>query len=157
MVAARRGMLKLAAGLLTAAAVALLLDWYAPSGAAPPVGQRLRAPQPAPGAEAANLLWAVQVSGARVGLGDEQQAGASGGGWRRAGERPSPASRGSVAAEVAVRGHRASGCCALRGGGGASAPASGSCAPWLSPLAVPEARVNLKLQVFGQLTRLPQK
>ncbi|XP_064921974.1 transmembrane protein 62 isoform X1 [Columba livia] len=62
MVAARRGMLKLAAGLLTAAAVALLLDWYAPSGAAPPVGQRLRAPQPAPGAEAANLLWAVQVS-----------------------------------------------------------------------------------------------
>ncbi|NXC15543.1 TMM62 protein, partial [Corythaeola cristata] len=55
-------MLKLAVGLLTAAAVALLLDWFAPSG--PPVGQRRhrRASQPAPGAEAANLLWVVQVS-----------------------------------------------------------------------------------------------
>ncbi|XP_075358940.1 transmembrane protein 62 isoform X2 [Mycteria americana] len=63
MVAARRGMLKLAVGLLTAAAVALLLDWYTPPGPPPPAaGERRRAPQPAPGAEAANLLWVVQVS-----------------------------------------------------------------------------------------------
>ncbi|KAM7110512.1 transmembrane protein 62 isoform 2-T2 [Ciconia maguari] len=65
MVAARRGMLKLAVGLLTAAAVALLLDWYTPSGPPPPPAgerRRRRAPQPAPGAEAANLLWVVQVS-----------------------------------------------------------------------------------------------
>ncbi|KAM9556475.1 transmembrane protein 62 isoform 2-T2 [Guaruba guarouba] len=63
MVAARRRMLKLAAGLLAAAAVALLLDWCVPSGApAPAAGQRRRDPLPAPGAEAANLLWVVQVS-----------------------------------------------------------------------------------------------
>ncbi|XP_054017516.1 transmembrane protein 62 isoform X2 [Dryobates pubescens] len=57
-------MLKLAVGLLLAAAVALLLDCYMPSGAPPPVGQRRRswAPQPAPGAEADYLLWVVQVS-----------------------------------------------------------------------------------------------
>ncbi|NXS49104.1 TMM62 protein, partial [Balaeniceps rex] len=56
-------MLKLAVGLLIAAAVALLLDCYAPSGAPLPTGQRRRRdPQPAPGAEAANLLWVVQVS-----------------------------------------------------------------------------------------------
>uniref|UniRef100_A0A8B9MJU8 Transmembrane protein 62 n=1 Tax=Accipiter nisus TaxID=211598 RepID=A0A8B9MJU8_9AVES len=57
-------MLKLAVGLLIAAAVALLLDSYPPSGTPPPAGQhrRRRAPQPAPGAEAANLLWVVQVS-----------------------------------------------------------------------------------------------
>ncbi|NXE07996.1 TMM62 protein, partial [Lophotis ruficrista] len=57
-------MLKLAVGLLTAAAVALLLDWYAPSGAPPPAGLRRprQAPQPGPGAEAVNLLWVVQVS-----------------------------------------------------------------------------------------------
>ncbi|NXT17728.1 TMM62 protein, partial [Syrrhaptes paradoxus] len=55
-------MLKLAVGLLTAAAVALLLDWYAPSGAPTPVGRRRLALQPGPGAEAANLLWVVQVS-----------------------------------------------------------------------------------------------
>uniref|UniRef100_A0A8B9P0P8 Transmembrane protein 62 n=1 Tax=Apteryx owenii TaxID=8824 RepID=A0A8B9P0P8_APTOW len=62
MVAARRRMQRLAAGLLAAAAVALLLDWYAPSGAPATVPRRRRAPQPAPGAEATNLLWAVQVS-----------------------------------------------------------------------------------------------
>ncbi|KAM9015872.1 transmembrane protein 62 isoform 2-T2 [Ara ararauna] len=63
MVAARCRMLKLAAGLLAAAAVALLLDWCVPSGApAPAAGQRRRDPRPAPGAEAANLLWVVQVS-----------------------------------------------------------------------------------------------
>ncbi|OXB72989.1 UNVERIFIED_CONTAM: hypothetical protein H355_005245 [Colinus virginianus] len=56
-------MLKLAAGLLLAAAVALLLDWYAPAASSAPAAlRRQRAPQPAPGAEAANLLWAVQVS-----------------------------------------------------------------------------------------------
>ncbi|XP_063254696.1 transmembrane protein 62 [Prinia subflava] len=56
-------MLGLAAGLLAAAAVALLLDWYGPPGAPPAPGQRRRwAPQPAPGAAAANLLWVVQVS-----------------------------------------------------------------------------------------------
>uniref|UniRef100_A0A8C2YDG4 Transmembrane protein 62 n=1 Tax=Coturnix japonica TaxID=93934 RepID=A0A8C2YDG4_COTJA len=61
--AARRGMLKLAAVLLLAAAVALLLDWYAPAASSAPAGvRRQRAPRPAPGAEAANLLWAVQVS-----------------------------------------------------------------------------------------------
>jgi len=63
--AAKRRMLKLAAGLLLAAAVALLLDWYAPAASSAPAGlRRQRAPRPAPGAEAANLLWAVQVSGA---------------------------------------------------------------------------------------------
>ncbi|XP_074004773.1 transmembrane protein 62 isoform X1 [Numenius arquata] len=63
MVAERRRMLKLAVGLLTAAAAALLLDWYAAPGAPPPGrGRRRRAPQPAPGSEAANLLWVVQVS-----------------------------------------------------------------------------------------------
>ncbi|XP_057259883.1 transmembrane protein 62 isoform X2 [Pezoporus wallicus] len=63
MVAGRRRMLKLAAGLLAAAAVALLLDWCVPSGApAPAAGQRRRDSLPAPGAEAANLLWVVQVS-----------------------------------------------------------------------------------------------
>ncbi|KAF4787923.1 Transmembrane protein [Turdus rufiventris] len=56
-------MLGLAAGLLAAAAVALLLDWYGPPGAPPAPGQRRRwAPQPAPGAAAASLLWVVQVS-----------------------------------------------------------------------------------------------
>ncbi|XP_021259116.1 transmembrane protein 62 isoform X5 [Numida meleagris] len=56
-------MLKLAAGLLLAAAVALLLDWYAPAASSAPAGlRRQRAPRPAPGADAANLLWAVQVS-----------------------------------------------------------------------------------------------
>ncbi|NXC50264.1 TMM62 protein, partial [Penelope pileata] len=56
-------MLKLALGLLAAAAVALLLDWYAPAASlAPAGGRRPQAPQPAPGAEAANLLWMVQVS-----------------------------------------------------------------------------------------------
>ncbi|XP_037252008.1 transmembrane protein 62 isoform X2 [Falco biarmicus] len=63
MVVTRRRMLKLALGLLAAAAVALLLESYAPSGAQPPVGQRRRrAARPAPGAKAANLLWVVQVS-----------------------------------------------------------------------------------------------
>ncbi|XP_062491664.1 transmembrane protein 62 isoform X1 [Pezoporus occidentalis] len=63
MVAGRRRMLKLAAGLLAAAAVALLLDWCVPSGTpAPAAGQRRRDSLPAPGAEAANLLWVVQVS-----------------------------------------------------------------------------------------------
>lgn len=58
-------MLKLAAGLLLAAAAALLLNWYSPAASSAPAGlRRLRAPRPAPGAEAANLLWAVQVSGA---------------------------------------------------------------------------------------------
>ncbi|RMC00509.1 hypothetical protein DUI87_23123 [Hirundo rustica rustica] len=56
-------MLGLAAGLLAAAAVALLLDWYGPPGAPPAPGQRRRwAPQPAPGAAPASLLWVVQVS-----------------------------------------------------------------------------------------------
>ncbi|XP_072786128.1 transmembrane protein 62 isoform X4 [Taeniopygia guttata] len=56
-------MLGLAAGLLAAAAVALLLDWYGPPGAPPAPGPRRRwAPQPAPGAAAASLLWVVQVS-----------------------------------------------------------------------------------------------
>ncbi|XP_066854815.1 transmembrane protein 62 isoform X1 [Anser cygnoides] len=58
-------MLRVAAVLLAAAAAALLLDWYAPAGAPrpAPVGRRRpRAPQPAPGAGVANLLWAVQVS-----------------------------------------------------------------------------------------------
>lgn len=64
-VLARRRMLGLAAGLLAAAAVALLLDWYGPPGAPPAPGQRRRwAPQPAPGAAAGSLLWVVQVSGA---------------------------------------------------------------------------------------------
>ncbi|XP_061199716.1 transmembrane protein 62 isoform X2 [Neopsephotus bourkii] len=63
MVAGRPRMLKLAVGLLAAAAVALLLDWCVPSGApAPAAGQRRRHSRPAPGAEAANLLWVVQVS-----------------------------------------------------------------------------------------------
>ena len=58
-------MLKLAAGLLLAAAAALLLNWYAPAASSAPAGLRRRqAPRPAPGAEATNLLWAVQVSGA---------------------------------------------------------------------------------------------
>ncbi|XP_030307930.1 transmembrane protein 62 isoform X2 [Calypte anna] len=56
-------MLKLAAGLLVAAAVALVLDWYAPSQGLYPQGpRRRRAPQLGPGAEAAGLLWVVQVS-----------------------------------------------------------------------------------------------
>ncbi|XP_058688025.1 transmembrane protein 62 isoform X2 [Poecile atricapillus] len=56
-------MLGLAAGLLAAAAVALLLDWYGPPGAPPAPGLPRRwAPQPAPGAAAASLLWVVQVS-----------------------------------------------------------------------------------------------
>ncbi|KAJ7413493.1 transmembrane protein 62 isoform X1 [Willisornis vidua] len=56
-------MLGLAAALLTAAAVALLLDCYGPSGPPPALGQRRRwAPRPAPGAAAAGLLWVVQVS-----------------------------------------------------------------------------------------------
>ncbi|XP_050831490.1 transmembrane protein 62 isoform X3 [Serinus canaria] len=56
-------MLGLAAGLLAAAAVALLLDCYGPPGALPAPGQRRRwAPQPAPGSAAASLLWVVQVS-----------------------------------------------------------------------------------------------
>lgn len=62
-------MLRVAAALLAAAAAALLLDWYAPAGAprpAPGGWRRPRAPQPAPGAEVANLLWAVQVSGQRA-------------------------------------------------------------------------------------------
>lgn len=58
-------MLKLAAGLLLAAAAALLLNWYSPAASSAPAGlRRRRDPRPAPGAEAANLLWAVQVSGA---------------------------------------------------------------------------------------------
>uniref|UniRef100_A0A8C3QT86 Transmembrane protein 62 n=1 Tax=Cyanoderma ruficeps TaxID=181631 RepID=A0A8C3QT86_9PASS len=56
-------MLGLAAGLLAAAAVALLLDWYGPPGAPPAPGQRRRwAPQPAPGAATGSLFWVVQVS-----------------------------------------------------------------------------------------------
>ncbi|NXY87533.1 TMM62 protein, partial [Alcedo cyanopectus] len=57
-------MLKLAVGLLAAVAVALLLDCCVPSGVLSPVARRRRpqSPHPAPGAEAANLLWIVQVS-----------------------------------------------------------------------------------------------
>ncbi|XP_037756298.1 transmembrane protein 62 isoform X2 [Chelonia mydas] len=55
-------MLRLAAGLLAAALVALLLDWYSPAGPQR-LGQRRRfAREPAPGPEASNLFWVVQVS-----------------------------------------------------------------------------------------------
>uniref|UniRef100_A0A8D0L1R7 Transmembrane protein 62 n=1 Tax=Sphenodon punctatus TaxID=8508 RepID=A0A8D0L1R7_SPHPU len=53
-------MLRLAAGLLVAAMVALLLDWYSPVG--PQRQPRSFALEPAPGAKATNLFWLVQVS-----------------------------------------------------------------------------------------------
>ncbi|KAL8169490.1 UNVERIFIED_CONTAM: Transmembrane protein 62 [Gekko kuhli] len=54
-------MLKVAAGLVAAALVALLLDWYSPSGPPQQLPQgRSFAPEPAPGAEANNLFWLVQ-------------------------------------------------------------------------------------------------
>lgn len=64
MLPSRARMLKVAAGLVAAAMVALLLDWYSPSR---PAAQQLLqtrsfAPEPAPGAEADNLFWLVQVS-----------------------------------------------------------------------------------------------
>ncbi|XP_029454541.1 transmembrane protein 62 isoform X2 [Rhinatrema bivittatum] len=58
----RRMMLKIAAGLLAAAIMALLLDLYSTSG--PPQLQRLQARPltPTPGAGADNIFWAVQVT-----------------------------------------------------------------------------------------------
>ncbi|XP_042308849.1 transmembrane protein 62 isoform X2 [Sceloporus undulatus] len=58
-------MLRVVAGLLAAALVAVLLDWSRPSAgqeAAPRGRARSFSPQPAPGAEAWNLFWALQVS-----------------------------------------------------------------------------------------------
>ncbi|KAH0620659.1 hypothetical protein JD844_021330 [Phrynosoma platyrhinos] len=57
-------MLRLAAGLLVAALAAVLLDWYSPSAEqkAPKGRARSFSPQPAPGAEAGNLFWALQIS-----------------------------------------------------------------------------------------------
>nr|XP_005284695.1 transmembrane protein 62 isoform X2 [Chrysemys picta bellii] len=55
-------MLRLAAGLLAAALAALLLDWYGQAGPQRPGQRRPFAREPAPGAEATNLFWVVQVS-----------------------------------------------------------------------------------------------
>ncbi|XP_043373461.1 transmembrane protein 62 isoform X2 [Dermochelys coriacea] len=57
-------MLRLAAGLLAAALAALLLDWYGPAGPQRlGLGQRRPfAREPAPGPEASNVFWVVQVS-----------------------------------------------------------------------------------------------
>ncbi|XP_077674923.1 transmembrane protein 62 isoform X4 [Eretmochelys imbricata] len=53
-------MLRLAAGLLAAALVALLLDWYGPAGPQRLGQRRPFAREPAPGPEASNLFWVVQ-------------------------------------------------------------------------------------------------
>ncbi|XP_067413991.1 transmembrane protein 62 isoform X3 [Emydura macquarii macquarii] len=55
-------MLRLAAGLLAVAVGVLLLDWYGPAGPQRLGQRRPFAREPAPGAEATNLFWVVQVS-----------------------------------------------------------------------------------------------
>ncbi|KAM7163422.1 transmembrane protein 62 isoform 3-T3 [Macrochelys suwanniensis] len=55
-------MLRLAVGLLAAALAALLLDWHGPAGPQRLGQRRPFAREPAPGAEATNLFWVVQVS-----------------------------------------------------------------------------------------------
>uniref|UniRef100_A0A8C4WRL0 Transmembrane protein 62 n=1 Tax=Gopherus evgoodei TaxID=1825980 RepID=A0A8C4WRL0_9SAUR len=55
-------MLRLLAGLLAAALAALLLDWYGQAGPQRLSQRRSFAREPAPGAEATNLFWVVQVS-----------------------------------------------------------------------------------------------
>ncbi|XP_053883293.1 transmembrane protein 62 isoform X3 [Malaclemys terrapin pileata] len=62
MVVGQGKMLRLAAGLLAAALAALLLDWYGQAGPQRPGQRRPFAREPAPGAEATNLFWVVQVS-----------------------------------------------------------------------------------------------
>ncbi|XP_054828429.1 transmembrane protein 62 [Eublepharis macularius] len=63
MVPIQARMQKVAAGLVAAAVIALLLDWYSPSGPQQPLPHaRSFAPEPAPGAEENNLFWLVQVS-----------------------------------------------------------------------------------------------
>nr|XP_028580074.1 transmembrane protein 62 isoform X1 [Podarcis muralis] len=56
-------MLRLVAGLLAAALAALLVGWHSPSGPEQLRRQpRSFSPEPAPGAEANNLFWIIQVS-----------------------------------------------------------------------------------------------
>ncbi|XP_061467250.1 transmembrane protein 62 isoform X2 [Rhineura floridana] len=56
-------MLRLVAGLIAAGLVAQLVDWYGSSGPHQLQGQpRSLASEPAPGAEANNLFWIIQVS-----------------------------------------------------------------------------------------------
>ncbi|XP_062824187.1 transmembrane protein 62 isoform X1 [Anolis carolinensis] len=65
--AARRRMLRLAAGLLAACLLAVMVGRYGPPGTRGPAPRRRPfAPEPAPGAQPNNLFWVVQVTDVHI-------------------------------------------------------------------------------------------